>query len=259
MAWAVAAAFALATGVLGLQLRRARSQATTLRRRLERSSQDLERLQASFSRFAPEEIVEQVIARGVSTSGERKEVTALYADLAGYTALSESLDPDVLLRILNGYFERMSQAIAEHRGHLSALIGDGLLALFGSLEPDPWQGDEAVHAALGMRAELEAYNRELEAEGLPLLRIGVGLHRDVGVAGLVGSRELMQYAFVGKTINIAARVQDLTRLHDGVDILVTQAMQDQLDPRFRLRALPPENVRGISEPVAIYAVEGFDP
>ena len=257
MAGALVAALALALAVLFVLLRRKSSEANGLRERLERSSANLERLQASFSRFAPEEIVERVIAHGVSTGGERKEVTALYADLVGYTALSESLDPDVLLRILNGYFERMSRAIAEHRGHLSALIGDGLLALFGSLEPDPWQGDEAVRAALGMRAELEAYNRELAEEGLPLLSIGVGLHRGVGVAGLVGSRELMQYAFVGKTINIAARVQDLTRLHEGVDILVTEEMRKTLDPRFTLRALPPESVRGISEPVKIFAVEGF--
>ena len=80
--------------------------------------------------------------------------------------------------------------------------------------------------------------------------------RGIGVAGLVGSRELMQYAFVGKTINIAARVQDLTRLHDGVDILVTAEMRERLDPRFVVRALPPEAVRGISEPVAIFSVEG---
>jgi adenylate cyclase len=108
-----------------------------------------------------------------------------------------------------------------------------------------------------MRAELEAYNRELAEEGLPLLSIGIGLHRGVGVVGLVGSRELMQYAFVGKTINIAARVQDLTRLHDGVDILVTGELRESLDPRFTMRTLPPEQVRGISEPVAIFAVDGF--
>ncbi len=257
MAWAPAVALAVVSAVLLVLLRRKQRETEALRARLERSSSDLERLQTSFSRFAPEEVVERVITGGVSMGGERKEVTALYADLVGYTALSESLDPDALLRILNGYFERMSRAIAEHRGHLSALIGDGLLALFGSLEPDPWQGDEAVRAALDMRAELEAYNRELAEEGLPLLSIGIGLHRGIGVAGLVGSRELMQYAFVGKTINIAARVQDLTRLHDGVDILVTEELRESLDPRFVVRALPPEQVRGISEPVAIFAVDGF--
>lgn len=254
--WILPAAFALIIAALLYVLRRQRSEAGALRARLERATADLERLQQSFGRFAPEEIVERVIASGVATGGERKEVTALFADLVGYTALSERLDPGVLVRILNRYFERMSRAITAHRGHVSALIGDGMLALFGSLEPDPWQGDGAVHAALAMRAELADYNRELEKEGLPPLGIGIGLHRGMGVAGLVGSRDLIQYAFVGRTINVAARVQDLTRLH-GVDILVTRELQETLDPRFALRALPPAEIRGIAEPVGIFVVEKF--
>jgi adenylate cyclase len=247
---------ALLLGGLLYLLRRKSAEASALRARLEKASADLERLQRSFGRFAPEEIVERVIATGVATGGERKEVTALFADLVGYTSLSERLDPGVLVRILNRYFERMSRAITEHRGHVSALIGDGMLAMFGALEPDPWQGDGAVHAALAMRAELDDYNRELEKEGLPPLGIGIGLHRGVGVAGLVGSRDLIQYAFVGRTINVAARVQDLTRLH-GVDILVTRELRETLDPRFVLRELPPAEVRGIAEPVGIFAVESF--
>lgn len=255
--WAYLAGAALLALALLWLLRRRNREIRALRLRLERASADLERLQRSFGRFAPAEIVERVIASGVSTSGERKEVTALFADLVGYTSLSERLDPDVLVRILNGYFERMSRAITEHRGHVSALIGDGMLALFGALDPDPWQSDGAVHAALAMQAELESYNRELEREGLPPLAIGIGLHRGIGVAGLVGSKDLIQYAFVGRTINVAARVQDLTRLHDA-NILVTRELQQSLDPRFQLRELPPAEVRGIAHPVAIFAVDGFD-
>jgi adenylate cyclase len=240
---------------LAFLLRKRRAEIAALRLRLERASADLERLQKSFGRFAPEEIVEQVIARGVSTSGEKKEVTILFSDLVGYTPLTERVDPAVLVRMLNGYFERMSRAITDHQGYLSTLVGDGMLAMFGALEPNPWQASDSVRAALAMRAGLEAYNRELEAEGLPALAMGIGLHRGTGVAGLVGSQDLIQYAFVGSTINIAARVQDLTRLHHG-DILVTGAVQESLDPRFRLRELPPAELRGIAEPVAIFAVEG---
>lgn len=254
--WFAYAGGVILIGGLLFLLRRKSREAVALRTRLESAAAALERLQRSFGRFAPEEIVERVIATGVATGGERKEVTALFADLVGYTALSERLDPGVLLRILNGYFERMSRAVTEHRGHVSALIGDGMLALFGALEPDPWQGDGAVHAALAMRAELVEYNRELEKEGLPPLGIGIGLHRGVGIAGLIGSRDLIQYAFVGRTINVAARVQDLTRLH-GVDILVTRELRETLDPRFILLELPPAEVRGIAEPVGIFAVEDF--
>jgi class 3 adenylate cyclase len=246
------AAFAIASLLWGLRSKSA--QAAGLQRRVESVTRDIERLQHTFGRFAPEEIVERVIASGITTAGERKEVTALFADLVGYTSLSESIEPDVLVGILNGYFERMSAAITNRRGHMSALVGDGMLAMFGALEPDPWQGDSAVHAALAMRAELVGYNEELESRGLPTLAMGVGLHRGTGVAGLVGSRHLMQYTLVGRTINVAARVQDLTRLHDA-DILVTRELRETLDDRFVLRELAPAELRGIAAPVGIFAVE----
>jgi adenylate cyclase len=164
------------------------------------------------------------------------------------------VDPSVLVRILNGYFERMSEAITRHRGHVSTFIGDGVLALFGALTPNPWQGDDAVRAALAMRRELSDYNRELAAEGLPELSLGVGLHRGSGVAGLVGSRQLMEFAFVGRTVNVAARVQDLTRQHP-TDVILTEALKRTLDPRFALRELPPAEVRGVAEPIRIYALD----
>lgn len=236
---------------------RSQREIARLRDGLGYAGEDLERLQRSFSRFAPEEIVERMIASGVPTQGERKEVTALFADLVGYTALSENIEPSDLVRILNGYFERMSRAITEHRGHVSTFIGDGILALFGALRPNPWQGNDAVLAALAMRRELAEYNRELQKQGVPTLSIGVGLHRGTGVTGLVGSRDLMQFAFVGRVVNLASRVQDLTRLH-GVDILLTRAVQQTLDSRVKLRELPPAEVRGVADPVALFSVEGFD-
>jgi adenylate cyclase len=211
----------------------------------------------SFSRFAPDEVIERIIASGVFTSGEKKEVTVLFADLVGFTALSEQVEPPLLVQILNGYFERMSHAISDHRGYVSTLIGDGILALFGALAPNPWQGNDAVHAALAMRKELDEYNQELKAEGLPTLSIGIGLHRGTGIAGLVGSKELMEFAFVGRTVNIAARIQELTR-HYPADIILTEALQKGLDPRFVLREQPPTQVKGVAKPITIYAVERFE-
>jgi len=252
----LAAAAALAAGVLGVLLWRARNESSALRRRLVSASSELQNLQLAFSRFAPDPVVERVIAEGIQHQGEKMEVTALFADLVGFTALSERLPPDVLLRILNGYFERMTGAIREHRGHVSALVGDGMLALFGALEPNPWQTNDAARAALAMRRELAGYNAELAAEGLPELGIGIGLHRDVGVGGLVGSRDRMEFAIVGRTVNLAARVQDLTRGQE-VDIIVTDGVTSHLDPRFALRELPPARVKGVDAPLRVFALDGF--
>jgi len=239
-----------------LALRRSRREAQRLRRRLESATGKLQNLQLAFSRFAPDEVVERVIAGGVGGIGEKKEVSVLFADLVGFTAISEQVEPTVLVEVLNGYFDRMSEAIARHRGHVSTFIGDGILALFGALSPNPWQANDAVYAALAMRKALADYNRELVDRKLPELAIGIGLNRGTGVVGLVGSRDLKEFAFVGRAVNEAARVQDLTRQH-AADIIVTAALKETLDPRFQLRALPETRVKGVAEPLSIYAVEGL--
>jgi adenylate cyclase len=253
LAWGIALGSLAAAMVFAGLWRRARRANRLARTRLSAASAELERLQNTFERFAPMELVERVIQSGVPASGERKEVTVLFADLVSFTPTAESVDPSALVRILNGYFERMSRAIAAHNGHISTLIGDGILALFGALEANPWQTDDAARAALAMRAELASYNAELAAEGLPKLALAVGVHRGIGIAGLVGSPELMQFTVVGTVVSVAARVQTLTREH-GVDILLTDAAQRALDPRFSLRALPAQPLKGISEPIATFAL-----
>ncbi len=242
--------------VLGLLLRHRHREAGRLRQRLESATGKLQNLQLAFTRFAPDEIIERVIADGPGEIGEKKEVTVLFADLVGFTALSEQIEPNVLVGVLNGYFDRMSEAISRHRGYVSTFIGDGILALFGALTPNPWQGNDAVHAALAMREALAAYNRELAERGIPELTVGIGLNRGMGIAGLVGSRNLKEFTFVGGTVNIAARVQDLTRQHDA-HIIVTAALQETLDPRFALRMLPETHVKGVAEPLSLYAVDGI--
>jgi adenylate cyclase len=232
-----------------------------LQAQLEAAAVDLQHLQEACSRLAPAGVVQRLVADGmgpgVVAAAERKVVTALFADLVGYTALSERLEPAVLARVLNGYFQRMSDAIHEHRGHVSTFIGDGILAYFGALQPNPWQCDDAVRAALAMREAIREYNAELAGEGLPPLAVGIGIHRGPGLAGLVGSRERMEYGFVGRTVNVAARVQALTRAH-RVDILVTEALRAGLDARFVLATMPAETVKGLDEPLVTYAVRGLE-
>src|SRR5437867_12128299 len=240
-----------------LERRRGRRAVAALERRLEAASRGLESLQQAFSHFAPAEVVEEIIAQGFSTRSEKKEITVLFADLKGFTALAERLDPEVLVRVLNGYFERVSRAITAHRGHVSKFMGDGVLALFVALEANPWQTNDAAHAALAMRTALADYNAALRSEGLPALAMGVGIHRGTVVAGVIGSSELVEYGVIGSAVNLASRVQELTRAH-AVDILVTAAVRDALDPRFALRALPSLEVKGLPAAVATFAVDGFE-
>ena len=240
---------AVAAGLLAWQRQRLRE----LRANIEASALELQRLQQSCALLAPAGVVERLFADGPESIAEHKVFTAMFTDLAGYTSLAERLDPKTLAEVLNGYFQLVSDSVAEHRGRVGTFLGDGILVFFGALEPNPWQCDDAVEAALAIRAALARYNAELDRIGLPRIAVGVGVHRGPGLAGLIGSRDRREYTMVGPTINLAARVQGLTREH-GRDILLTESVRAQLDPRFELASMPAVPVKGIAEPVVTYAV-----
>ncbi|HZB93162.1 MAG TPA: adenylate/guanylate cyclase domain-containing protein [Stellaceae bacterium] len=260
MTWHLALGAALLViAILAAALFRQRRHQGRLERQLEAAAGALEGLQQACSRLAPAGVVQRLIADGMeadtSRQAERKVATAMFVDLVGFTALSEQMEPGLLVRLLNGYYRRMSDAIEEHRGQVGSFVGDGIVAYFGAIERNPWQCDDAVRAALAMRAAIRDYNAELEREGLPRIAIGIGIDRGPGFAGLVGSRERREYAFIGRAVNLAARVQALTRVH-RTDILVTDALRAELDASFVLEPMPAEPVKGFAEPVITYAVRG---
>ncbi|MBC5765912.1 adenylate/guanylate cyclase domain-containing protein [Ramlibacter albus] len=246
-------ALGLLAAALGVLLVRA----TRNRRRLELLLADraarLERLETEFSRFAPSLVVEHVTGMPEQLAPSRREVTVMFADVREFTRLCETTDAAQTVAILNGYFERMTQAIVDHHGHVTQFIGDGLLALFGALEPNPWQARDAVDAALAMRDALARYNAELAAKAWPQLGFGVGIHRGEVVVGLMGNRNLATFTVVGDTVNTAARVEALTRTH-GTDVLVTQAVRDALGERYLLHEQPAAPVKGKERPVVTFAV-----
>lgn len=253
----IVAALVSDLAVLGLLavLWRQRRRIGKLESRLRNAAVDLQSLQRSCARLAPGDLVDRMLTEGPGATAEIREATALFVDLVGFTALSETLAPGDLLHVLNGYIERMSAAIEDHRGHVSTYLGDGILAYFGALAPNPWQCNDAAAAALAMRGALAEYNETLRREGLPELAIGIGLHRGSGLIGMIGTPERMEFAFVGRTVNVAARVQGLTRLQDA-DILMTETVREKLASSFQLEPLSPARVKGIAEPIATYALLG---
>jgi class 3 adenylate cyclase len=254
MSWALAGACALLVGAI-VHMTWLRRQNRANAQRLEHATSALEHLQRAFSRFTPATVVEEIIERGVSTTAQKKDVTVLFADLQGFTRMSERLDPVTLVEILNGYFERMSAAVRDHHGHVSKFMGDGMMALFGALEQNPWDAKDAVEAALAMRASLQRFNDELKARDLPELAFGIGIHRGPVVAGVMGSQHLLEFTVIGDAVNVASRVEGLTRAH-GVDILVTEPVSTALRQRFKLREMPPSPVKGKTEPLRTFALEG---
>ena len=214
----------------------------------------LEHLQRLFERFVPADVVERLTDSADAFAPQRRQVTMLFADLRGFTALCDQLDPALTVRVLNDYFGHMQRAIAQHHGHVTEYVGDGLLALFGALEPNPWQARDAVLAALDMRAELARYNATLRDEGLPELRFGIGIHGGEVVAGVIGTAGLAKFSVTGDPINVASRVEGLTSKHQ-VDLLVTEDIRRVIGNEFVLRPMPAIQVKGKAEPILTFHVE----
>lgn len=255
MTWALAALgiLALLIGLSALIVGSRRRQ-RQLENLLATTERKLEQLQRQFERFVPADVVERLTDERDAFAPEHRQVTMLFADLRGFTALCDRLDPAVTVNILNEYFSHMNRAIARHHGHVTEFVGDGLLALFGALEPNPWQARDAVQAALDMRAELARYNDTLSARGLPELRFGIGIHGGEVVTGVIGTAGLSKFSVTGDPINVASRVEGLTAKYQ-VDLLITEEVRRAIDDGFRLRAMPPSHVKGKTETIQTYFVE----
>jgi adenylate cyclase len=223
---------------------------------LDHTNSRLEQLQLHFGRFTPQEVIEHLTEPDGRYAARMRSVTVLFADLKGFTKMCENRDPAEVVSILNGYFQCMSEALANHHGQVTELMGDGILTLFGALRSNPWQVQDAVSGALAMRKALEEYNEELRSKSLPELSFGIGIHQGEVLAGLMGNVELSKFGVVGDTINVAARVEALTRVHD-VDLLITEEVRNQLDDRFSLKEMPAVPIKGKQKPIVTYMVEGL--
>ena len=203
------------------------------------------------------EVAAQLMRDGAALGGEEREVTILFADLRGFTTLSEKLDPPALLALLNRYLDRMSIEIEREGGVIDKFIGDAIMALFGAPVIHGDAADRALAAALAMERALASLNAELAAEGRPPLAIGVGVNTARVVAGNIGSHRRLNYSVIGDGVNVAARLQALTRNPDyRTNIITSAATLAALRVRkFGLRPLGPVAVKGRVGEVEIYAVE----
>lgn len=203
------------------------------------------------------EIAAQLMRDGAALGGEEREVTILFADLRGFTTLSEKLRPQELLALLNRYLDRMSAEIERHGGVIDKFIGDAIMALFGAPVAQSDAAERAVAAALGMERATVQLNSELVAEGKTPLGIGIGINTARVVAGNIGSHRRLNYSVIGDGVNVASRLQSETRKTEFRTNVITSATTVAAirTRRFALRPLGAVQVKGRVEPVEIFAVE----
>jgi class 3 adenylate cyclase/pimeloyl-ACP methyl ester carboxylesterase len=207
---------------------------------------------ASPQSYTPKHLAERILTSKASLEGERKLVTVLFVDVAGFTALSERLDPEDVHQLMDRAFELMLGEIHRYEGTVNQFLGDGLMALFGAPIAHEDHSQRAIYAALAMRRTLGTYREELRQERSIDFQVRMGLNTGPVVVGKIGDNLRMDYTAVGDTTNLAARLQSLA---EPGQILVSEDIARVAGPYFILHALGETRVKGKALPVRPYSVE----
>jgi adenylate cyclase len=209
---------------------------------------------ANYSRFLPEYVVKQMLENPESfkLGGVLQTITVLFADIRGFTRISEHAPPEKIVNLLNRYFSAMTDIIFAHGGTLDKYLGDGLMALFGAPTVTPKDAANAISAAVAMQRRMLSINDELRKEGFPEIGIGIGLHTGEVTVGYIGSERRSEYTAIGDSVNTASRLESNAK---GGEILVSEVTAKAARSRYQLTPREPINVKNREQPVPLYTVE----
>lgn len=205
---------------------------------------------ASPQGYTPPRLAEKIRAGRSAIEGERKLITVLFADVAGFTAISSTLDPEETHEIMQRAFAIMLEEVHRYEGTVSQFLGDGMLALFGAPIAHEDHAQRAVRAALGIQSALEGYRQELDSRGIDF-RIRIGLNSGLVVVASVGVDLTMNYLAVGDTVNLASRMQTLAPTGS---VVISEDTYRLVAGYFECRSMGPQEVKGKTEPIDVYEV-----
>ncbi len=209
---------------------------------------------ANYSRFLPEYVVKQMLENPDSfkLGGVSQTITILFADIRGFTSISEHSAPEKIVSLLNRYFSAMTDIIFAHGGTLDKYLGDGLMALFGAPTTSPEDASNALNAAVAMQRRLLGINAELRQEGLSEVGVGIGLHTGEVIVGYIGSERRSEYTAIGDAVNTASRLESNAK---GGQILISDATAKSARSRYKLQPRDPITVKNREQPVGLWEVD----
>ena len=209
---------------------------------------------ANYSRFLPEYVVKQMLDKPESfkLGGVNQTITVLFADIRGFTRISEHAPPEKIVNMLNRYFSAMTDIIFAHGGTLDKYLGDGLMALFGAPTVTPDDAANALNTAVAMQRRILGFNQELRNEGLVEIGVGIGLHTGEVTVGYIGSERRSEYTAIGDAVNTAARLESNAR---GGEILISEATAKASGNHYRLKGRDPIMVKNREQPVRLFEVD----
>ncbi|MEM7044698.1 MAG: adenylate/guanylate cyclase domain-containing protein [Pseudomonadota bacterium] len=231
-------------------------------RRLVMSQVTIERARTNLARYFSPNLVDELAAQDQPLGAVRRQsVAVLFADIQGFTTLSEAMAPEAMVELLRGFHERMERAVFSHDGTLDKYMGDGLMATFGTPAPTELDATHALLAARRMLTEIDELNGERAAEGEAPLRLSIGIHYGPVVQGDIGGGRRLEFTVLGDTVNVASRLEAMTR-ELGTSLAVSKELIDQLrretdEPDLRgLLEGPPKEVRGRAGRLGVWTLAG---
>jgi adenylate cyclase len=216
--------------------------------------QEKQRLRETFGRHVGEKAAQQILRRDPSLGGGEQELTVLFADLRNFTARSSRSSPRQVVALLNLFLTEMVEIVEErYGGMVNKFLGDGFMALFGVGEDQTNHAAIAVAAAQDMLTGLQTINDYLQQQGQEPLAMGIGIHTGSAVVGSIGATQRLEYTAIGDTVNIASRVEALTK-QVKTPLLITEATRNALPANIPTYPLPPQWVKGKAKPIAVYSL-----
>lgn len=215
------------------------------------------KIRHTFGRYLTDEVVANLLEspEGLELGGKRQKITILTSDLRGFTALSERLSPEEVVKILNLYLKDMLDAIAEYRGTIDKFMGDGILVLFGAPTPKEDDAKRAVACAIAMQLAMASVNAKMKELDLPELGMGIGINTGECVVGNIGSEKHTEYTVIGSQMNLAFRIETYTT---GSQILISEATVNEVGASLlRIDGSKRVKPKGVKEAIAIYDIGGI--
>jgi adenylate cyclase len=212
---------------------------------------------SALERFLSPEVAEMVVANpDIRLGGVNQKVSVMFADIRGFTPMSEKMGPEQVVEILNEYFTRVTDVIFDFGGTLDKYLGDAVMAVFGAPISKGNDAAHCVNSAIQIQRLLIELNRDAALRKWPELRVGIGINTGIVTAGNIGSPRRIDYTVIGDTVNTASRLMSNAA---GGQILISQSTAEELGDSFDLQRLPPLMVKGRSEPVQVFNVVWAEP
>jgi class 3 adenylate cyclase len=213
-------------------------------------------LKKMFGRYLSTEVMNSLIENpsALELGGERRRVTIMMTDLRGFTSLSERLEPEQVVQMLNAYFEVMVEVVLKYNGTINEIIGDALLVIFGAPQEMPDRAQRAIACAIDMQNSMAQVNEDNRLQGLPELEMGIGLNETEVIVGNIGSSKRSKYAVVGSGVNMTSRIESYTV---GGQILISESVHHEAGEVLRIDAKRMVLPKGAETSLRIYEVGGI--